>query len=317
MPAGELAAPHEYKDNVECSIFAPARPERGRTILVQALLHEAEQLATAAMMATEIDPSTNRKGFCKLSTRIKPGELVQLFLEIPFLAVEKAFQEVNWLGEPIRVAYAVYVPVTARLGPCQGTLHVWIKGVPVGEVVLELNVEEQKVEPNAFGIAALGPVDPDREDKDQRLDPVAIDALSFRKAFMSYSRKDVKKVYLYAEALEDCGIEPLVDVNSIEPGEEWECKLVDLINAADVFYLMWSKNAAKSKWVDKESRVAIARYDNDSKGVPRIRPVVIEQPSPEPPAYLRRFHFNSKWLALRAANTTSRRLFARVRTRSS
>src|SRR5262249_24305865 len=42
-----LAAPPEYKDNVECSIFAPARPERGRVILVQALLHRAEHLAVA------------------------------------------------------------------------------------------------------------------------------------------------------------------------------------------------------------------------------------------------------------------------------
>ena len=113
----------------------------------------------------------------------------------------------------------------------------------------------------------------------------------------------LRSVYSYAEALEDCGIKLLVDVSAIEPGEEFESKLVDLINTADVFYLMWSKNAAQSEWVDKESRVAVAQYDKNSEHVPRIRPVVIEQPAPEPPSHLKRFHFHSKWLALRTAQS--------------
>jgi hypothetical protein len=44
----------EDKDDVECSVFAPARPQRGRAILVQVLLHQAEQLATAVRMATGV-----------------------------------------------------------------------------------------------------------------------------------------------------------------------------------------------------------------------------------------------------------------------
>jgi hypothetical protein len=53
--------------------------------------------------------------------------------------------------------------------------------------------------------------------------------------------------------------------------------------------------------VDKETRIAIDRYDRSSKHVPRIRPVAIEHPMPQPPNYLERFYFNSKWLALRVA----------------
>jgi hypothetical protein len=67
-----------------------------------------------------------------------------------------------------------------------------------------------------------------------------------------------------------------------------------------VFYLMWSKNAALSRWVEKETLAAVARYDTDSKRVPHIRPVIIEQPMPEPPTHLKRFQFTSKWIALRA-----------------
>jgi hypothetical protein len=121
--------------------------------------------------------------------------------------------------------------------------------------------------------------------------------------FVSYSRKkDVRQVRLYAEALDDCGIELLFDLTSIEPGEELEEKLSELIDKADVFYLMWSRNAAMSQRVEKETLTAVARYDNDSKHLPRIRPVVIEQPMPEPPSHLRRFQFNSMGRASNCAN---------------
>jgi hypothetical protein len=287
------------RDNVECSVFAPARPARGDSILIQALLHRAEQLFAAIEIATKNDVSANRKGVATLSTKIKRGALIQLFLEIPRLNIEMPFQEVTWRGEPVRVAYSVDIPSTTPLGACLGTLHVIVGGLSVGEVIFELSIgEREKSKPVGF----FGPVGARLpQDEDQGADPVAIDAIRFTRAFISYSRKDVSQVLLYAEALDDCGIQLLFDLTSIEPGEEWERQLVDLIDRSDVFYLMWSTNAAMSEWVAKETRIAIDRYDTSSRRVPRIRPVPIEHPMPEPPNYLKRFHFNSKWLALRIA----------------
>jgi hypothetical protein len=295
------------EDDVECSVFAPARPRRGRTILIQALLHRAEQLAIAVGMASELDAGANRKGVAKLTKKIKSGTPIQFFLEIPALAIERPSQEITWSREPVRVVYAVHVPVTAPLGPCKGTLHMIMLGVPVGEVIFELNIEEQKISP-APGpqrvMTAIGQIDSGFED-DRRLDPVAVESVQFKKAFVSYSRKDARDALLYAEALEECGIKILCDLTEIEPSDEWEKKIFVLINDADVFYLMWSNNAMQSKWVDKESRAAVERYDREPSRVPRIRPVVIEQPAPEPPSHLARFHFNSKWLALRTAQASA------------
>jgi hypothetical protein len=290
------AAPRPH-DSVDCSVFAPATPKRGRQMLIQALLHRAEQLAVAIKIARETDDTANRKGFAKLSTNIERGALVQLFLEIPKLGIETPFQEITWEGEPVRVAYSVHVPTTVSLGPCQGTLHVMVRGLAVGEVIFELNIGEAELEGSST--VGLGIMTPETTLEDRRVDPVAIEAVQFKRAFISYSRKDVPQVLLYAEALDDCGINLLFDLTALEPGVEWESQLVGLIEKSDVFYLMWSKNAALSEWVDKETRVAIDRYDN--KNVPRIRPVVIEHPVPEPPSHLKRFHFNSKWLAFRAA----------------
>jgi TIR domain-containing protein len=296
-------------DNVECSVFAPGKPERGRQILVQALLHRIGQLAVAAKIASAADADANRKGFAKLSTKIERGALVQLFLEIQTLEIATTpLQEVTWEGEPVRVAYSVDVPLTARLGLCQGTLHIMLEGVPVGEILFELHIEERKsAKPNGLGSDMPLGIVPEgaTESDDQRPEPVAVTAMKFKRAFVSYSRRDAEQVLLFAEALDDCGIEPLFDLTSIEPGEEWEERLPKLIDKADVFYLMWSRNAALSQWVEKETLAAVARYDNDSKRVPRIRPVIIEQPMPEPPTHLRRFQFHSKWIALRTAQTHS------------
>ena len=95
-------AEEEAKDYVECSVFAPARAgTRSLDPWSRHFSHQARQLAAAVRMATEVDASANRKGFAKLSTIIKRGTLVQFFLEVPTLAVETAFQEVKWLGEPV------------------------------------------------------------------------------------------------------------------------------------------------------------------------------------------------------------------------
>ena len=56
-------------------------------------------------------------------------------------------------------------------------------------------------------------------------------------------------------------------------------------------------------WVAMRTTAAVARYNKNNNHVPRIRPVIIEQPMPEPPSYLKRFQFNSKWVALRTAQT--------------
>ena len=273
------------EDNVTCSVFATARPQRGRSIQVQAVLHRAEQLAAAAQLAKAADAAANRKASTKLTKRIRRGTPVQFLLEIPSLEIDQPLEEAIWRGEAARVGYTVHVPPTAALGPCQGTLHMAVNGVPVGEVLFKLTIGERTVAGKKY--------------ENQKPGPVGEYAVQFAKAFVSYSRKDAHDVLLYAEALADCGIKVLFDLTDIEPGEEWEPKLFNLIDDADVFYLMWSSNATQSKWVDIESRAALARHNLHR--VPRIRPVVIDTQAPDPPDHLARFQFNSKWLSLRQA----------------
>jgi hypothetical protein len=90
------------------------------------------------------------------------------------------------------------------------------------------------------------------------------------------------------------GIELLFDLTNLEAGDDWADWIRTSIPLADVFYLMWSKHAAASVWVDRESRLAMR--STTLQGSPDIKPIVLERPTPKPPNYLRHLNFSTKWL---------------------
>jgi hypothetical protein len=97
-------------------------------------------------------------------------------------------------------------------------------------------------------------------------------------------------------------IKPCIDITALEPGQEWEQELSRHIADSDVFYLMWSDNAARSKWVKRESREAVSLYETRDTKQPRIVPITLHRPVSRPPSYLLTFHFDSPWLAQRSAH---------------
>jgi len=83
-------------------------------------------------------------------------------------------------------------------------------------------------------------------------------------------------------------------VLDLEPGARWAQELYRHIDECDLFLLFWSKAARKSRWVMKEVRYAFDRQDGNQNAPPTIYPVIIENPSPLPPRYLKHLHFNDK-----------------------
>jgi hypothetical protein len=124
-------------------------------------------------------------------------------------------------------------------------------------------------------------------------------ARAYRKAFISYARADFERVSYYAEMIEYTGIELLFDLTRIEPGDDWADWIKTSIPGADVFFLMWSKHAAASDWVGRESRLAI--HTNSLQGNPDVKPIPLERPMPKPPKYMQHLNFSPKWVNLRIA----------------
>jgi hypothetical protein len=293
-PFVALADSQAAHDVVDCSVFAPPRIAAGERFKVQAHLHLAEQVAKVRRAAAEIDRRANLQGSKSLLRALARGVKVELYLACPGLIVDEPLQTVKWEGEPTHVLFNVEAPAGLAPDPINAAVYLSLDGIPIGDV--------------AFRIYVAGAEAADSEDAAV---PVPADlatataartrGTSYGCAFVSYARKDFDRVSLFAQGLTQREMELAFDVASLEPGADWGTKLPELIGRCDVFYLMWSDNAAQSKWVEKEARLAVWLHHKSQRGAPRIVPITLDRPAPRPPGFLSPFHFDSPWLAQRAA----------------
>jgi hypothetical protein len=270
-------------DIVNCSLFAPPRVAPGAKFTVQAYLHVCKDFVKVTRAAAQIDARANRLGYKQLPLPVPRGADVQLFLEFDQdLIIGQPFRQLQWQGAPAKEVFEVEVPANLASEPVKGILTFGVNNVPVGDIEFKLHVSTT--------------ADVSTEE------PVETHVLKYANVFISYSRKDFSDASLVAQTLATVQVKLLVDVTELEPGDDWAKELPTFIGCADIFYLIWSENASKSEWVDKEARLARSLYDTSDPSRPRIVPITLKRPAPKPPDYLRRFHFDSPWLAQRTAH---------------
>ena len=177
--------------------------------------------------------------------------------------------ELQW-EEPVhradfRFRFGADAPAIAR-----GGVRIFVGAVVVGELTLSVRVGER---PEAR--------------------PLRTSARRFRKVFASYSHADTEVVEAVASAVRLLGDEYLIDSHDLRSGEDWQQRIGELIDDADVFQLFWSSNALQSHYVLAECRHALALRREGF-----IRPVYWQDPLPEdpvqdlPPTPIRRLHFS-------------------------
>ncbi len=121
-------------------------------------------------------------------------------------------------------------------------------------------------------------------------------------AFLSYASANRAEVLKRAQMLKATRIKFFQDLLTLEPGEKWEKRLHEEIDACDLFLLFWSTAAKHSPWVTKEVDYALARQKASPERLPDILPVIIEgPPPPQPPESMRDIHFNDSLIYVLAA----------------
>jgi hypothetical protein len=290
----------EPSDPVDCSVFTRSEVRSSETFEVQVLLHRRDDLIKAARLAQSKEQGVNRRGFASLTASIPRGATVDLFMESGSFIIQDPVQEVIWEGCPVCIPFTFELPSEPTEGSPKSLLHVSVDGTPVGE--LEFII---RVAPALLKISTtIAQPTASNGDGATTCQPVGVSAAAYHRAFISYSRKDFEQASLFAQGLEEHSIDLCMDVKSFEPGDDWADEIDRNIRRADVFYLMWSKNAAESKWVLEEARRAVELSDVNKRQRPRIKPITLHRESPRPPDFLKRFHFDSAWLAHRAAQTS-------------
>lgn len=97
--------------------------------------------------------------------------------------------------------------------------------------------------------------------------------IDIKKAFFSYSSKDRDAVLMLKQGMEGLcpDIECFVDFIFLKGGQQWYEEVRSKIDQSDVLFLVWSRNAYKSKWVKEEWTYAL-----ETKGERFIHPLAIE-----------------------------------------
>ncbi len=85
--------------------------------------------------------------------------------------------------------------------------------------------------------------------------------------FISHSSKDKEKAQFLAVDLKSQGYKVWFDTVEIEPSEDWIEEIEQGIDGSSVVVVIWTENAASSKWVKRE----LARADDKGKPVIPLR----------------------------------------------
>jgi len=110
----------------------------------------------------------------------------------------------------------------------------------------------------------------------------------YQAVFCSYSRQDLHIVERVERAYKILGFDYLRDLTTIRAGENWDDRLNQMIESADIFQLFWSANSATSSAVRKEWTKALEIAQSRPNF---IRPVFWQEPLPAPPRELGAINF--------------------------
>jgi hypothetical protein len=277
-------------DEVRCTVFAPTEARQGKSFMVIAFAHLAEQAALLAEMAKGMSKSVEQRGpGKKLGTKIERGEELTFSLEMDGMEIDEPNQSLTWEGEPDSVQFGVKIPKDFETGSIIATVRVAYKSVPVGHVKFEFEVVEGAPQAEKPAAAAAAPAPPAPQ-------PVSFDNyVQYRQVFISYASQDRAEVLKRVQVMSSMRLNFFQDLLTLEPGDDWEKTIYQYLDKSDAVFLFWSSNAKRSEWVEKELRYVLSRKES----APDIVPIIIEAPPPlPPPDYLKSLHFNDKIMYL-------------------
>jgi hypothetical protein len=109
-------------------------------------------------------------------------------------------------------------------------------------------------------------------------------------AFISYAKEDVKKVTAISNDLSNNGILPWFDKEMLLPGDDWQNRIEEAIEAADYFLLfMSSQTIDRNGFKNRELQLALYQQSLRPEGKRFIIPILIDDC--KPPRELRKLHW--------------------------
>lgn len=264
------AAPGKL-DKVDARAFAPKKLRRGASELIRVAVFRPKDKDAAKRAARQADARASTAGAAQSLGKIARGAMVAAVIDARGANVEETRIEAEWSGDPLDFNFIV----TPHDDAAQAliTIRILADDAQVGSIVFVRPLAKAKKDGKSSRL--------DSEEKLRRVE----------RAFLSYSSADRDTVSLIASAYQRAGIPCFFDRSGLASGEEWSPRLVREIERADLFHLCWSRQAAASKWVQKETEHAMIRRRKAKK--PEITIQMLDGPPWAPhPANLDALNFD-------------------------
>jgi uncharacterized protein YegL len=271
-------------ENVQFTVYRPRALPVGAWQTVLAFVHLAEPrepadpdpLAEVRRQAQSLlgaDAAGYRDTTSDSTTGVPRESDLTLRLELPGCQVNPPERSFRWEEDVHRETFRVLAPGHLVNRTMRGVLTVFIGSLVVADVRFAVRV--------VADARAAPPV----------LAP-STSARPYRHIFASYSHHDTVVVNQVVRLASLLGDSYLRDVTHLRSGEDWDGRLLSMIERADVFQLFWSRHAMRSAAVRREWEHACSLNRSHF-----VRPTYWETPFPEdptadlPPPYLRALHF--------------------------
>jgi hypothetical protein len=267
-------------DDVHFGASAPASVEPRQSFVLDVWAFGADERALFLDRVREESPEPMRIK-TQGPARIVRGSVIEVHLALPSLEIAGGARTLLWSGAVAKATFAVTVPESARMGTHLGVACFTARGGEVG--ALDFAIEVGRARPARVNVAR----------KERRR----------RTGFASYANRDRAQVQARVQGIESAGVRVFVDVADLRAGQLYEQVLEREIVQRDVFYLFWSRAASRSRWVEREWRLALR-----TKGVEAIDPIPLVSPRkvPPPAELADKLHFDDRWVAFQEYDSASR-----------
>jgi hypothetical protein len=246
----------------DATAFAPKKLRRGTPELVRIVVHQPKDLQAVIKAAKQLDPRTDPAPHGMPIGDVALGASISVSLDVRGAACDGVLQRRTWAGEPIDFSFSA----DAEDGVKQVVFlaRVFVNDAQIGVLAFTRNVSGPNKKPHGAG---------DR-----------VRLKRHKRVFLSYSSTDRETVSQIATAYQSAGVDHFWDRASLKSGEEWHPRLRREIDRADLFHVCWSRAAAQSEWVKKETEHALTRRRRHS-GKPDITVQMLDGPpwAPHPP----------------------------------
>jgi hypothetical protein len=240
----------------DATAFAPKKIRRGTPELVQVTIHQPKDLKTVIKAAKKANPGTEPAPQGVHIGDIALGASIGVALETRGVSCEGTMQRRPWRGEPINFSFSVETDEDSK------------KAIFIARVF----IDDAQIGTIGFVRPISGPAKKAANTGDgARLK-------RHKRVFLSYSSQDRDTVSAIATAYQAAGVAHFWDRASLKSGEIWSPRLRKEIDRADLFHLCWSKAAAGSEWVEKETEHALERNKRSKGKNPDITVQMLDGP---------------------------------------